>query len=149
MDTLPPHNIQLRSIYLESFECKRLPNPDLLPSVQAPLRASLQGTEPADGQCFMRLTVEIAKPDASDAAYYLSLAVVAVLVSPSVIPADQLREFIDLNGVHLLWPYARQAVQDFTSRLGLQPTVLPVLQVVGSRPTPPGEASIPADEDRA
>ena len=119
---------------------------------QLPLKVRLLGDEsPPDAEEFgLLLRFEtFFYPDDEDKGYFISFAVEGIfqaIVDVETVKPDLVKQFKSRDAAILLWPYLRQTLQDFATRMHID---LPLLPIIDARAllTPPEEEDAAIDSE--
>lgn len=141
------HPYRLLEVHLDNIEARRLPNQEGA-AVAAPLAIGVANTEPDGQKIEMRLSVSVGVPESDMLLFFIRLDIIGTVEGPAEAPREHLKVFVQRQAIALLWPYAREAVQSISSRLGVQTVTLPTAQVIPFLPPHPTTAQPqPADPD--
>lgn len=122
---LPIHPVQLRNVRIVELEVHPDPEVDFVPP-QLQVRMTIGiggGIEPRSNRPNLVLRLHLEKDDKAEHAFpwKINCIWVAELDVKEGMSDTDVKRFSDTNGLHLLWPYAREFIADLTWRLGGSP----------------------------
>lgn len=121
-----PHPVQLRSIWTERVNSRRLPaEPDELAHLRIP-RAQLRTCDVELGtfECTLRLTL---RWPTNEATWSVVVSLVALFGSSPAVDETQARAFARDSALYVMWPYARSYIAELGAQAGFSPPPLPLI----------------------
>lgn len=119
------HDIQLKEVILLSSESLLNEGSEI---AQLGIRVKSWGEVKSLKEGYAYLNIILG--DKETAPVYLNIVQKGYCESKQEIDIDKYKRFLEIQGVRLMWSFARQTIYDLTSKMGIDPYLLPTLDVL-------------------
>lgn len=125
------HEIQLKNVQLLELNCKFNEEVKRKPGKNVPVSANIGSSSKVIssklGVCYLK--VEIGFEDKEEEKFSIDVIYRGICEVINEIGEDELKFFLEVQSIPMLWAYARETVNNIMLKMNLTPLVLPTINI--------------------
>lgn len=121
---LVKHGVQLTDVVLWKADCE-INEDSVLNELDVRVNVWSNVLNVDKGEVYLNIIVG----KKGETVLYLDIVEKGICMTENPVQEDEFKVFLEMQGVRLVWSFARQTLYDMTSKMGVKPYILPTIDV--------------------